>query len=102
MKFTEAELYLLLNQSKPLWLNSADFSGANLSGGDLSVASLIGANMSGADLRDTNLRRANMSGADLRIADLQKLARFEDTNYSKATKWPDGFDPKAAGAVLKE
>jgi hypothetical protein len=32
MEFTRAELYLLLNQAKPLWLAGADLSGADLNG----------------------------------------------------------------------
>ena len=48
------------------------------------LLSLRGANLSGADLRG-----ANMTGADLRRAE-----------YNSETKWPEGFDPVAAGAVL--
>ena len=58
--------------------------GANLSGADLR-----GANMTGADLRKANLSNANLNGADLRRAE-----------YNSETKWPEGFDPVAAGAVL--
>jgi uncharacterized protein YjbI with pentapeptide repeats len=39
----------------------------------------------------TNLVEANLSGADLSGA-----------KYNKETKWPAGFDPQAAGAMLEE
>ncbi len=40
----------------------------------------------GADLRKANLGAADLSGA----------------YYNADTKWPEGFDPEAAGAVLIE
>ena len=43
------------------------------------------------DLRDCDLRGANLYGADPTGA-----------KYSANTKWPEGFDPVAAGAVLVE
>jgi hypothetical protein len=43
MEFTRSELYLLLNQPKPLWLNGADLHRADLSGADLYQANLRGA-----------------------------------------------------------
>lgn len=56
-----------------LW--SADLSGANLKGADLSGAhlwhaDLSGANLKGADLSRANLRHADLSGANLQDADL--------------------------------
>ncbi len=55
----------------------------------------------GADLRDIDLRgadliKANLSGADLRGADLR------EAKYNANTKWPDDFDPEAAGAVMAD
>ena len=41
-----------------------------------------------------SLEGADLCGADLQKADL-RLAR-----YNEETKWPEGFDPKTAGAVL--
>lgn len=58
-----------------LWLNCANFSGANLEGADLSNAVLIEAKFDGANLRNANLQGAilelaQLGGADLRGADL--------------------------------
>ena len=52
---------------------------------------LPGANMPGADLTGADLTGANLSDAYLRAA-----------KYNANTKWPVGFDPVAAGAVLVE
>jgi uncharacterized protein YjbI with pentapeptide repeats len=52
-------------------------------------ADLRGAYLGGADLRGAYLRGADLRGADLRGA-----------TYSQLALWPDGFDAKAAGAVL--
>ena len=68
-------------QCSELDLSFSNLSGANLSGADLS----------GADLRMTNLFKANLSKADLRGA-----------RYNKDTKFPEGFDPEAAGMMLYE
>ena len=56
----------------------ADLSGANLVGADLSET-----NLCGADLRDANLIRVDLTGA----------------RYDSRTVWPEGFDPRAAGAI---
>lgn len=87
----------------------ADFSGGNLSGAwiydvDLTGANLSEANMRGSKLRGSILRRANLSGADLSGAELT-VADLEEANLSRAkytsdTRWPEGFDPYAAGANL--
>jgi hypothetical protein len=59
-----------------------------------------GANLSGADLRETNLSGANLREVDLRGADLQG-ANLEGARsafgWDNETRWPDGFDPEAAG-----
>jgi hypothetical protein len=41
-----------------------------------------------------------LTGANL--SDDQFGADLSDVKYDKETKWPDDFDPKAAGAVLLE
>lgn len=61
--------------------SSADLSGANLYGVDLSGADLRDANLYGADLSSANLSDANLSGANLRSADLRD-ASLGDT-YGK-------------------
>ena len=58
--------------------------------------SLEGADLEGGDLQGADLRGADLVGADLSQADL-KGAR-----YNKNTRFPEGFDPEAAGMVLEE
>ncbi len=66
-------------------------AGERLEGDELRGAVLSGANLSGANLREARLweavlRKANLSGA----------------RYDANTKWPEGFDPVAKGAVMVE
>ena len=95
-----------------LWLGSdhekgkrADLSGANLRGADLSGANLSMADLSGANLREANLEFANLSKANLIKADLREAnlsqANLRKVKYHKDTKWPEGFDPVKAGAILQ-
>jgi len=91
MQFTSNDLYDLLNRPGPLWLAGADLSSANLSWANLSGAILIKADLSGADLNWAKLSGANLSGANLNGA-----------KYNKDTKWPVGFYPEKAGAILTE
>lgn len=116
---------------KPLWLRGANLSGADLVGVNLHGAYLGHANLEHADLRmaysrSANLSKANLSeaqllGADLREADLSMAdlykadlrganlikadllnANLIGSKYNRFTKWPEGFDPSAHGAVLVE
>ena len=57
------------------------------------------ANLGGADLRGANLRGANLRSADLLGADLSG-AHVRRARYRSDTKWPEIFDPRAAGAIL--
>jgi hypothetical protein len=68
-------------------LTGANLTGADLTGANLSVSSPFFAKLTGADLTGANLTGANLTGANLR-----------STKYDDTTKWPDGFDPIAAGA----
>ncbi len=52
----------------------------------MSEANLSQADLSGADLSQTNLSGANLTKAI----------------YNQETKWNEGFDPAAAGAVKKK
>ena len=72
-------------------LSHFDLGGADLTDADLSDADLSGAILWNADLSGADLSRANLVGAMLRLA-----------KYNVDTKWPLGFDPVAAGAVLVE
>jgi hypothetical protein len=66
----------------------------SLQGADLSRADLRGAHLNWAKLQGARLEGANLRGARLAEADLQ------EARYDFATKWPDGFNQIAAGAVL--
>jgi len=61
-------------------------TGANLAGADLNQASLYKAILHDTDLSTSILVRANLTGA----------------SYTFFTKWPEGFNPKAAGAIEVE
>ena len=89
-------------------LSSAILWEANLSGSDLLGCILIDAGMSKANLHGANLSHANLSGAYLGDANLIKAnllgANLSETDLSSAiydyqTQWPEGFDPKLAGAI---
>ena len=86
----------LLNDAR---LYSARLSGANLRGARLKRAHLRSADLSSADLSGADLSNADLSGADLSDADTGG-ACFDGASYSAGTKWPSGFDPSAAGAIL--
>lgn len=94
-------------------LSRANLSRVNLCGAKLTDAKLAGANLgeallsvamlNGADMFATNLRRANLSGARLIGATLS-AANLDEANlrsaiYDLHTQWPEGFSPKAAGAI---
>jgi uncharacterized protein YjbI with pentapeptide repeats len=72
-------------------LQGARLIGANLQGAWLREANLHGAWLDGADLRRARLFGANLQGAKLDFANL--LGAPADTD----TRWPDRFDPRAAG-----
>ncbi len=84
-------------------LHWTNLSGANLNGVDLSEANLSLAILRGVDLRGANLSRTVLSGADLRGAFLFNASLVEadlsKAPYNDDTKWPEGFDPKAVGAI---
>jgi len=63
----------------------------------LSEADLSGANLSGANLLYAKLSGADLSGANLRHPQAVKWARADED-----TRWPEGFDPKAAGVIFEE
>ena len=60
------------------------------------VHKLIKADLQGIDLSGADLYKANLTGANLSRANLR------EAKYDKHTKFPDGFDPEAAGMVLVE
>ena len=95
------------------------FSGANLKGAFFSNINFTSAKFAGTDLRrsqfpgctliDADFRKAKLQGANLQLvhpatAALQRMedANFVGARYDTRTLWPQGFDPKAAGAILEE
>jgi len=70
-------------------LRDADFFNA-----DLSDAVFRNAILERVDFGEAILLRANLEGSDL--TDVQ----LNGAKYNSDTKWPGGFDPKGAGAIL--
>jgi uncharacterized protein YjbI with pentapeptide repeats len=113
-------------------LAGANLQKATLSTANLQKANLNGANLQKASLRDVNLQEAfldfaNLQKADLRFANLQKASLLDanlqetdlrDVNLQAAasistanlqgaratasTRWPDGFDWRAAGVIRED
>ena len=80
---------------------------------DLHEARLIGANLLGADLSGSDLRGADLRGVTLDREALENdssaivvfpgeaiRAKLIEAKYDIHTKWPAGYDPSTAGAVL--
>jgi uncharacterized protein YjbI with pentapeptide repeats len=89
----------------------ADASGANFEGTDLSKAHLRRTILRGANLRNLTAigtgEALDLRGADVRGANLMGFqegsgtpAKWRGAKYDRTTKWPKGFDPAAAEAVL--
>jgi len=91
----------------------ADFSKCNLEGADMSQVSLLTNKFREANLKNTkgwgqatgcDFSNANLQGANLRgmtWLSTDQVPRFHGATYDDDTTWPEGFDPKAAGAILK-
>ena len=92
--------YALLNQSGPLWLVGIDLAETNLQTANLAGANLQTANLEGAKLLSANLTGAYLQGANLTGAYLE-FANLTGALYDKNTRWPEGFDPIKAGALLQ-
>ena len=84
---------------------------ANLYRANMFAANLHGALLRRADLRKAtviaDLSRADLSGADLRGTNLKGAtqliwATLTGVRYDGKTKWPEGFDPQAFGAILSK
>ena len=76
---------------------------AKVAGANLAEANLTGANLQQADFAGTILWKANLEGADLAGANITGAnlggANLKGVVYDDKTRWPDGFDPKSAGAI---
>ena len=84
----------------------ADLSGCNFEGAELRGANLINATLIGANLRGANLSRDNLGGASsLQGANLTNAvldrANLSGALFDERTVFPAGFDPIAAGMVVK-
>lgn len=79
-------------------LSAAVLSNADLSGADMSETTLSAADLTGARLVNTDLNDAKLYGTDLTGADLTG-ANLDGARYTPLTRWPDGFDSTAAGAI---
>jgi Pentapeptide repeats (8 copies) len=75
-------------------LDFAHLAGADLRGSDLRGTSLLYADLAGAYLHQALLCGTQLQGADLREA------RLTGAQVSRDTRWPSGFDWKAAGVRL--
>ena len=95
-------------------LTGADLSGVLLGGADLTGANLKGvylegANLSGANLHMTNLSGANLTGVFLgaratasgRLVPVGYEPNLNRTVADRNTRWPERFDPVAAGVIIK-
>jgi hypothetical protein len=95
--FEDAEMeYCDLTLAK---LEGSNLSKAKLNRANLVLADLRDANLGETDLRDADLSQANMIGADVSGAKFLGAKYSKGREYKHDTKWPDGFDPKMAGAV---
>jgi Pentapeptide repeats (8 copies) len=83
----------------------AHLTAANLSAARLTDAVLVGVNMTRTCLTGAHLAHAVLFGADLTGADLSGAdltgALLQRVRADRTTKWPEGFDPLAAGVDLK-
>ncbi len=80
------------------WCEGQNLVGARLDGASLVGARLVGASLVGARLDGASLDGASLVGARLDRASLVG-ARLVGALYDRWTRWPDGFDPAASGAV---
>lgn len=83
----------------------ADLTGAYLNNADLTDAYLNDANLNdavlSAGLYGTHLDGAQLQGADLAGAVIEG-AHLAGARANASTKWPNGFDPDAAGVIFVE
>jgi hypothetical protein len=85
---------LLERMISPTRLPVGRTMGLSLRGQDLRGMDLQDAFLADVDLSDTDLRGVDLSGANLSGAHLL------GARYDAQTRWPEGFDPRASGAIL--
>jgi Pentapeptide repeats (8 copies) len=112
---------LLLPRGVILNFNATDLSHAHLEDARLQKATFFGADLShawclranfeearlddallvGANLNLATLRRASLHGTDLRCTENIRTATMTGAVANKNTKWPAGFDWRAAGVMCE-
>jgi hypothetical protein len=95
--FREASLVKADLSNSMLW--GSTFDGANLEHSTLAGTMLIRGSFVGANLTDADLSGTFLDGADLRTDRIKGL-RVTYAHYDEKTRWPDGFDPAGAGALM--
>jgi uncharacterized protein YjbI with pentapeptide repeats len=91
---------------------SVDYSAGRLAGADLRRTDLRGATFEGVDLSFADLRGADLRGADLHdlyfelpnpiSSDDLTLANLSGALADRNTRWPRGFDWRAAGVMMMQ
>jgi uncharacterized protein YjbI with pentapeptide repeats len=81
-------------------LRRADLGASNLRRADLNYADLGYTNLTGADLKEADLSGANLVGANMGAIAYTSEPDLKGAKYTRVTKWPDGYDPERAGAIL--
>jgi uncharacterized protein YjbI with pentapeptide repeats len=85
-------------------LGGANLEEANVKYADLSYTNLAGANLRNTALVGSDLSNAQLVWAELYGANLEDTkvdgALFDSAYYDNKTRWPLGFDPIKAGAIL--
>ena len=94
------ESYRLKNLSG-IDLASAELNGSDLQQQNLTNAFLSSYDLIGTRLVDANLRGSKLAGADLLYATLTG-ADFRGATYNQWTRFPEEFDPIAAGMIYIE
>jgi uncharacterized protein YjbI with pentapeptide repeats len=82
-------------------LNGAQLQGAYLNGAQLQRANLLAADLQNANLEAAELQEANLARAQLQASNLDG-AHLQGATCDNETRWPDGFDWKAAGVELRK
>jgi uncharacterized protein YjbI with pentapeptide repeats len=101
VEFNLAESDLTETDLRGTDLAKSDLSGAVLLNADLSRTKLTGARLIGADLTRAKLNESVLAATDLTDAILND-ADLTGARYWSTTRWPVGFNPTAAGAILVE